>query len=497
MATTVQDDKPKRSDVSESWDRSTNATQRHIGCLLERLALKYPDHTAVASFHQSGDWERENSDDEKARLTFAELHALGVKLASHLISKGTRRSDRVMVALYNQVEWCIAFWATAYLGCQFVPLDPRSLARTSDAAHFVQTIRPNVVLVATSLMAGVVDEALQSDMPPPIRVLVQSTGKLGHDWDLMAAIFLRDLQDTRKILSPPTGSEDTAIIFFTSGTGALPKACPLSTVNITAPAYAFATLTELGPSHHICQHLPGFHIFSVLVTLSAWLQGAAVVFPSPTFDPEASIRVMENTRNLHVPCVPTMVQAMVNHPRASQPFPSLVTVTLGGTVVPGHVIDLVKSMGPKRIAVGYGMSEGVLTLLDVQNGKEARPRTQGEVSVGVAVSGAKIRICDPGSRVPLRRGDVGELHQGGLPVFGGYLNFSEESCYVEGSVNFIATGDQAFMDDEGYVYILGRYKDLIIRGGENISPAKIEHYLADAYGLLVSDIPGYHPTYRY
>jgi len=108
--------------------------------------------------------------------------------------------------------------------------------------------------------------------------------------------------------------------------------------------------------------------------------------------------------------------------------------------------------------------------------------------VGTVVSGAKVRICAPGSYVPLRRGEVGELHQGGLPVFSGYLDNPHESCYQEDDINFIATGDQAYMDDNGHVYLLGRYKDLIIRGGENISPAKIEHCLAKTPGVIVGSL---------
>lgn len=478
---------PEQSSLAESWDRSTGAPQQNLGYLLDRIAYEHPDQTAVASFHQSENVKGGHLHDKEMRLTFAELHNLGVRLASYLSSKGIRPSQRVLVALYNQVEWCIAFWATAYLGCQFVPLDPRSLARTSDAAHFVRTIRPDVVLVTTSQVAGVVDEVFGPDMALPIRILVQTSGNVGHGWVLLAEIVSKDLQENQAASLSPNASEDTAIIFFTSGTGALPKACPLSAVNITAPAYAFAAKVGIEPNHHVCQHLPGFHIFSVVMSLSAWLQGAAVIFPSATFDPSASIRIMEKTQSIHVPCVPTMIQAIASHPGAPRTFLSLASITLGGTTISGHVMDIAKSMDPKRIAVGYGMSEGVLTLLDVQNGYDAGARTRGEVSVGVAISGAKIRICSPGSRVPLHRGEVGELHQGGLPVFGGYINLTEEPCYNEEGVNFIATGDQAFMDDEGHVYILGRYKDLIIRGGENVSPAKIEHYLAGAHGLSVRD----------
>jgi acyl-CoA synthetase (AMP-forming)/AMP-acid ligase II len=423
-----------------------------------------------------------------------------VKLASQLIHKGTRPGDRVIVALHNQVEWCIAFWATAYLECQFVPLDPRSLVRGSDAAHFIRTIRPHVVLVATSQIAAAVDEALELvPRPPPIRLLVESTGKLEHPWDSMATLLAQAPQQATQIPCSPqaAGVEDTAIIFFTSGTGALPKACPLNTVNITAPAYATAMSLGMRPGHHLCQHLPGFHIFSVVMTLAAWLQGAAVVFPSPAFDPGASIRTMEVTSDLHVPCVPTMVQAIADHMRASQSFPSLTSMLLGGTVISKHDLDLAKAVGPKRLAVGYGMSEGVLTLLNVQHGRTAAPQSKGQVSVGVAISGARIKICRQGTRVAIRRGDIGELHQGGLPVFGGYLDQLEDSCYKEEDVNFIATGDQAFMDDKGHVYILGRYKDVIIRGGENISPARIEHHLADTYGLLVSGYAGTHAVDRY
>ena len=149
-------------------------------------------------------------------------------------------------------------------------------------------------------------------------------------------------------------------------------------------------------------------------------------------------------------------------------------------------MELARSLKPTWLAMGYGLSEGVVTLVDVQKGDIARPRTNGDVSSGHAVSGSRIRICAPGSRTPLLRGELGELHQGGPAVFDGYLGIKSSSCHKEEDISWLATGDQAYMDDDGYIYFLGRYKDLIIRGGENISPEKIEEYLFKQQNIAVS-----------
>jgi acyl-CoA synthetase (AMP-forming)/AMP-acid ligase II len=164
---------------------------------------------------------------------------------------------------------------------------------------------------------------------------------------------------------------------------------------------------------------------------------------------------------------------------------------LGGAPVFPEVLALCRGLKPKKLAVGFGMTEGVATLVNVKDanawkldGEGEKEGGTGDVASGIVSSGARVRICPPRSRVPLSRGQLGELHQGGLPVFSGYLGVNHEACYQEDGVNWIATGDQAYMDEAGYVYITGRYKDLIIRGGENISSVKIENYLRKVKGVV-------------
>jgi acyl-CoA synthetase (AMP-forming)/AMP-acid ligase II len=154
-------------------------------------------------------------------------------------------------------------------------------------------------------------------------------------------------------------------------------------------------------------------------------------------------------------------------------------IILGGASIAPEVVEISRSLGAKRVSAGYGMTEGVATLINPIHSTTSY-MTDGNVCLGRAIAAARMRICRPGSREIVHRGEIGELHQGGPPIISGYLNASpkDNDClYNTDGVDWCATGDQGYMDEQGRVYLLGRYKDLIIRGGENISPTKIESCL--------------------
>jgi acyl-CoA synthetase (AMP-forming)/AMP-acid ligase II len=417
-------------------------------------------------------------------LTFDRLRRRSLELACYLVSKGVKPGDRIVTLLYNQAEWAICFWAAAYAGCVFVPLDPRSMARHEEASHLLGTANASAFVVATSQIATTVGDILDGEVKAGL-VVDSSNEPTPRGWSTLDAKVALAVDESVQSTSTVAAS-DPAIMFFTSGTSALPKACPQSSINIATPALALAKRTDVNSTSSVCQHLPSFHVFSVVLSLSLWLNGGRVVFPSATFDPAASIKAIELSPRVSVPCVPLMIQAIANLPTRTQSLPSLHCIIMGGAPLSSQTMELAKGLKPTWLAMGYGLSEGVVTLVDVQKGDIARTRSNGDVSSGHAVSGSKIRICAPGSRTPLLRGELGELHQGGPAVFDGYLGVESSSCYKDEGISWLATGDQAYMDDDGYIYFLGRYKDLIIRGGENISPEKIEEYLFKQQNVVVS-----------
>lgn len=153
------------------------------------------------------------------------------------------------------------------------------------------------------------------------------------------------------------------------------------------------------------------------------------------------------------------------------------------------------SLQPKRISAGYGSSECLVVANRNVPAKDALVGADEDVCLGGPISGSRIRICAPDSRQVLRRSEVGEVHIGGLPVFQGYLGRPSESHYFEDGTPFHITGDQGYVDEQGRLYVLGRYKDLIIRGGENISPSKIERLLSEKQGIKVSLV--FRPLHTY
>lgn len=467
--------------LAETWDLTQKAPTKNLSSLLLEVAEKYPDHTALKCLQQipiSGD---------SPSWTFAQLNKESLKLASLLSSKGVRPGSYVVAILLNEFEWALFFWATAHLSCQFVALDPRAFSRQEDARFLLAKTPASAIVASNKTLAFIAENALSHhNVNPVVRCIAgqPEDTALPSGWEALEDMLQLPTDDI--VLNTFGSPEDPAIVFFTSGTSGFPKACPQTSINIASAGLGFAKRLELNSSHTVCQHLPSFHVFSVAMTMAVWLVGGSIVFPSPTFDPNASILAIEQSQNVILPCVPLMLKAIVNIKPESTQFKSLDSIILGGAPIFPDTLEMSKVLGPKRIIPGFGMTEGVITLLNVMERRKAFPSITGDVSIGTVASGSCIRICAPGTRQVLRRGEIGELHQGGLPVFGGYLDLDDDSAYQEDGVNFLASGDQAYMDDLGNVYMMGRYKDIIIRGGENISPAKIENWLQEKRGIMVS-----------
>lgn len=389
--------------------------------------------------------------------------------------------------MYNEAQWALLFWASARLGCQFVPLDPRVLDRDArDVMFLLDQLTPGAIFVSKEAMANRIKHlTINHDHRPLVQCVAgdHEDTTVPAGWATMSNILSEPLKDNPP-LHQPGNPDDTILILFTSGTTALPKGCPHTTISIGAQGLGFMYALKLGPGAHLCQHLPNFHVFNIACTLAFWLAGATVIFPSFSFDPQSTLQTIRSFQRVTAPCVPAMIHALVNCASPQNSSRPSFEVLLGGAPVTLDVVKRCRGLGAKRIMIGYGMTEGI-PFVNTSLEMSTDPTTR-DVSVGKVFYGGRVRICLEGSRTPIHKGEIGEVHLGGLPVFGGYLGRSIDSCYREDGVNWIATGDQGYMDSEGYVYILGRYKDLIICGGENISPLKIEQCLAEVDGIRVS-----------
>jgi acyl-CoA synthetase (AMP-forming)/AMP-acid ligase II len=405
--------------LAETEDPGFEAPTQNLSALLHQAAEEYRDHEAVISLHQwevSGHSEKttEIEGPRNQRLTYIELHVASLKLSEALSSKGVNRGSSVVTVLFNQIEWCVAFWATMHLGCRFVPLDPRTIAQTEEALYLLRRANADVLLVASDSLAAQVDAILQKQEKQNILQYVlseRSTGKLPKGWNMMTDAMASSLDESGVYPGFEVSPQDTAVILFSSGTTSRPKACPQTSVNLSAPAIQVGQAFKMAPGHSICQHLPSFHIFGIAFSLAAWLAGATVVFPSASFDAAESIRAIQQGTIVHAPCVPIMVQAMAEH--QSMPmigFTTLQSITLGGAPSFPRIIEMCKGLAPKRLCVGYGLTEGVVTLMNLKNINDWE-LDSGDISSGRVCSGSKIKICEPGKRVPIECGQLGELHQ--------------------------------------------------------------------------------------
>ncbi|KAI9719235.1 MAG: putative NRPS-like protein biosynthetic cluster [Candelaria pacifica] len=446
---------------------------------------------AVVSRHQVGDQKS-----GPLVCSYVEMYHKAQTLAARLFNVGVRKGTTIAAIVDNRVEWALIFWASIKLDAIFVPINPRSINSPREFEHMVGVSQPGVVVVIDEEAADKLNDLATDEMAKTrIRLLltVKSVSSIPHGWTWIGQL----LDPETEISGPPdplNNGDQPAIIIFTSGTTSLPKACLLSHSNICASVIAHQDSRHVTEESILVQHLPSFHAWGVIVTLAFWMKGASVVYPSASFDAGSTLIAIQEDGCTHMAAVPSMISALTNHPlMSSSSLGSLRSVDLAGSIV--HPETVRACMDRSRIgalyaSASYGMTEGSAVLaLDGHKAPYDENSVPTSTSVGSPTARAKVRVCEPGTRTVLKRGSIGELHIGGAQVTKGYLGTTSDAIYEDDIDNWIATGDRVTIDENGVVSILGRYKDLIIRGGENISPVVIERYL-DQYDGTVSQVVG-------
>lgn len=475
--------------LAEVWDRSISESTHNLSSLLCQAAERHRDRLAVVSLQQTTAQNDGKIEPERISWTYHDLYTKSMRLANCLSVKGVKPGSCIVVVLYNQIEWALLFWATAHLGCQFVGIDQRTIKHKQQAQDLLGQIFDHhdavAVVVANKELVIEIDEATEATRGQvSLRCVIEDSHADG--WTSLAEIH--EASKESQAFHSPQHAEDTAVVFFTSGTTGSSKACPHTSVTLHAVAQGLSRTHSISEHNTICQHLPGFHIFSVVYSVTTWLQGACLLYPSPAFDADSSVQAIARSSNVITPCVPLMIQAMAKSPNVSQLAGCLKLLIVGGSTVYPELLELCMSLSPKRIAAGYGMSECLVVASYNLPAEDAQVEQDKDVCLGAVTSGSCIRICAPDSRRVIRRCEVGEVHLGGLPVFKGYMGIANESCYKENGVSFVKSGDQGYLDQQGHLYVLGRYKDLIIRAGENVSPARIERHLSQIHGIKVRSL---------
>ena len=410
---------------------------------------------------------------QNARFTWNQLLAEARRCARGLMARGVKKGDRVGVWSPNRYEWVVLQYATALAGIVLVNVNPAY--KTSELEYALKQSEMSVLLHArafrTSDFTGMVNEV--KGRCPQLREAIE----LESGWTALlegaGEISQAQLDEREAQLDP----DDAINIQYTSGTTGFPKGATLSHVNILNNGYFIGETLKYSARDRVCIPVPFYHCFGmVLGNLACSTHGACMVIPGEAFDPLAVLETVQAERCTALYGVPTMFIGVLDHPRFAEfDVSSLRTGIMAGSPCPVEVMRKVQSkLHMPEVTICYGMTETspVSTQSSTDDPLEKRVSTVGRVHPHV-----EVKIVNPETGLTVPRGTPGELCTRGYLVMLGYWNNPEATRNSIDPGRWMHTGDLATMDAEGYVNIVGRIKDMIIRGGENIYPREIEEYL--------------------
>ena len=436
-----------------------------IGDNLARTVLRVPDAEALVDVPSGRRW------------TYAEFDADITALACGLLARGVEAGDRIGIWSPNCPEWTLLQYATATIGAVLVNVNPAY--RSHELAYVLgqSGMRMLVSAVAhkTSDYRAMIDEvrAQCKDLDEVVYLGEGSWDELVAAGSAASTDQLAELNARMATLSP----DDAINIQYTSGTTGFPKGATLSHHNILNNGYFVGELVGYTEDDRICLPVPFYHCFGMVMgNLAATSHGACMVIPAPAFDPAATLRAVEQERCTSLYGVPTMFIAELGLDGfGAFDLSSLRTGIMAGAPCPVEVMKrVVAEMNMSEVAICYGMTETspVSTMTRVDDDLARRTET-----VGRAMPHIEVKVVDPVTGRTVARGAPGELCTRGTSVMLGYWNDPEKTAEAIDSARWMHTGDLATMDDGGYLSIVGRIKDMVIRGGENVYPREIEEFL--------------------
>ncbi|MXW98767.1 MAG: AMP-binding protein [Acidimicrobiaceae bacterium] len=428
---------------------------------LARTVADHADRDALVSVEQG------------LRYTYAEFAGEVDRVARGLMGIGVAKGDRVGIWSPNYAEWALVQYATARIGAILVTINPAY--RSSELEYVLNQSHISVLVAVESFLTSDYRSMITEvwDRVPAERVIYLHTA----DWDTLleaAGTVSADQLDERSAQLEP---DDAINIQYTSGTTGFPKGATLSHRNILNNGLFIGEACKYTAEDRVCIPVPFYHCFGmVLGNLACTTHGSAMVIPAAGFDAAATLHACARERCTSLYGVPTMFIAELGEPDlASYDLSSLRTGIMAGSPCPIEVMrQVVERMNMSEVTIAYGMTETspVSTQTSADDPLEKRVTTVGRVHPHV-----EIRIVDPATGEVVPRGTSGEFQTRGYSVMLGYWNEPERTAEAIDADGWMHTGDLAVMDDEGYVNIVGRIKDMIIRGGENVYPREVEEFL--------------------
>ncbi|HZC70494.1 MAG TPA: AMP-binding protein [Jatrophihabitans sp.] len=407
------------------------------------------------------------------RYTYRELDAAVDELARALLARGIAKGDRVGIWAPNCVEWFLVQYATARLGAILVNINPAY--RTHELEYVLQQAAIGTLVCAPSFKTS--DYRAMVDEVRPRLTALRDVIFIGDpSWDDLLAGASSVSSAAVAERAARQSFDDPINIQYTSGTTGFPKGATLSHHNILNNGYFVGEGMSYTEADRICVPVPFYHCFGMVMgNLGATSHGACIVIPAPAFDPAATLRAVQDERCTSLYGVPTMFIAELSLPDfASYDLTSLRTGCMAGSPCPVEVMKrVITEMHMAEVTICYGMTETspVSTQTRKDDSLDRRTGTVGRVHPHV-----EVMVVDPETRLPVPCGETGELCTRGYSVMVGYWDEPEKTAEVLHN-GWMHTGDLATMDTEGYLNIVGRIKDMVIRGGENVYPREIEEFL--------------------
>jgi len=452
-----------------------------IGHCLDRVADTWPDNEVLVSIPQG------------QRFTYREFVSVVNRAAKVFLKLGVRRGDRVAIWSTNNYEWVVAQFATARIGAILVNINPAY--QRHELEYVLKESRARSIVLIESFKSSNYLEMFYEVCP---EVAKSEPGNI-DSWrfpHLRSAIFIGSQQHpgmfTRRSFAEMGDDMDDALlrdverdldiddvvnIQYTSGTTGFPKGVLLTHNNILNNAFSVGEILELTPQDRVCVPVPFYHCFGMVISnLATVTHGGTIVIPSQSFEPAATLDAVQKERCTVLHGVPTMFIAQLDEPDFDRyELGTLRSGIMAGAPCPEDLMRrVIDKMHMKEVLIAYGQTEAspATTMIRMSDPLEMRVATVGHV-----MPHQELKIADPETGKTLPRGEVGELCFRGYMVMAGYDNMPEATAEAIDERGWLHSGDLGTMDDEGYVRITGRCKNMIIRGGENIYPREIEEFL--------------------
>ncbi|MEE1898549.1 AMP-binding protein [Flavobacterium rakeshii] len=432
-----------------------------IGQNLKDTVKRFPDNDALVCVEQN------------YRSSYSEFYNQTTTVAKSLLAKGIAKGERVGIWSPNRSEWVLLQYATARVGIILVNINP---SYRSSELEYVLNQSGIKMLVSALSFRGSDYKQMVEEVAANCPTLTE-TIYLDKDWDSFLSLSHTISDETLAEAESTIQFDEPVNIQYTSGTTGFPKGVTLTHHNLLNNGYFIGVRLKYTDADRVCIPVPFYHCFGMVIgNLCCTSHGAAMVVPSESFDPATTLKAVEKEKCTSLYGVPTMFIAELALPDfESYNLTSLRTGVMAGSPCPVEIMKQVQSkMYMKEVSICYGMTETSPVSIQTVIGAPLEKQVS---TVGTVQDHLEIKIIDPETGHIVPKGQPGELCTRGYSVMLKYWNNPEATAVVLDDARWMHTGDIAVMDNEGYVNISGRIKDIIIRGGENISPREIEEFL--------------------